>query len=174
MTGRTHLLVGLASGLLVGHLAGTQGLYLIPCVLGGGVGGLLPDIDHPKSMISGWVPGSGLLRLAISHRGPTHSLLGLVLFLAGMVAMYTFLLPFKDATVMHYTTIAIAAICAGYVLHLLCDMATPEGVPLLMPFSWNYFRLAPRGILSLTAWILESIATVGALALVGAVVIGVL
>lgn len=174
MTGRTHLLVGLASGLLVGHVAGVQGLYLIPCVMTGGIGGLVPDIDHPRSMLSGWLPGSGLIRLFVRHRGPTHSILGLMLFLSGMAAVLSLGVPFTDPVVLRHTHIASIAVGVGYALHLLCDMATPEGIPLFMPVYWRYFRLAPRLILSWSSWMLESIVTVGALVLVGAVVIGVL
>lgn len=178
MTGRTHLLVGLAAGFFVAHTAGVQGFYIVPCVLMGGVGGLLPDIDHPKSIISGYMPGSGVLRLAISHRGPTHTLLGLALLLLGMVISIAILTPYLpgemlDTGAVYHVSLAVLSVFTGYVLHLICDMATPAGIPLLWPFSRRAFRIAPRQMLWASAWILESIATVGALALVGAIVIGV-
>lgn len=157
MTGRTHLLVGIAVGLLVAVPYSDPGL-VAAAALAGAVGGLLPDIDHPRSIISGYVPGSGILRLAISHRGPTHTLL-----FVGMIAALLLVAAAPLALTI--------AFIAGMSLHLVCDMATPSGVRLLYPVFRSSWRIAPRGLLWATAWFFEAGTMVTAVALiVGAVI----
>lgn len=150
MTGRTHLMVGALAGIVVSQLHHDQAL-IVPALVGA-LGGILPDIDHPQSMISGFVPGSGLIHSVISHRGPTHTLLFLLIVIGGMVAAG---LPGA----------LVVTLAAGMVLHLLCDMATPRGVRLLMPLHYGAWRLLPGGVLSLpgAAWALETLVAAGAL-----------
>ncbi len=157
MTGRTHLLAGIAIG---ATLAATQtqiGLVLA-AALAGGFGGLLPDIDHPKSIISGYTPGSGLLRMAISHRGPTHTLL----FIA-LIAALCLVSPLPG--------VISLAFVAGMSLHLLCDMATPAGVRLLWPLSRRSWRVAPYRLLWAGSWFLEACTMVSAVGCIVATII---
>jgi inner membrane protein len=143
MTGRTHLLVGIAIGLAVAAAQTEIGL-VSAAALAGGLGGLLPDIDHPRSLISGYVPGSGVLRLAISHRGPTHTILFITLFTALWMA----------SPIPQTTTLAFAA---GMTLHLLCDMATPAGVRLAWPLHRKSWRILPYEVLHMGSWLIEDL-----------------
>ncbi|WP_449240566.1 metal-dependent hydrolase [Desulfoscipio gibsoniae] len=93
----------------------------------GGLAALLPDIDSPKSYLGSKVPiAPSAIKMTLGHRGPLHSL-------AAAVALYILfqwylpqVLPALIPYVNHW-------IFWGYTSHLLLDMLTPEGVPLLWP-----------------------------------------
>ena len=55
MTGRTHLILGACAAVPVAMLVGGH-LALPLCVCAGAGGGLLPDIDHPRSDLGRLVP----------------------------------------------------------------------------------------------------------------------
>lgn len=100
---------------------------------------LLPDIDHPKSFLGqrlSWI--SKPIARAFGHRGFTHSLL--VVF--GAVAIFSLKVP--ESWIVPAD--AVQGLVLGYLSHILADMLTPAGVPLLWPCRWR-FRLpllAPR------------------------------
>jgi inner membrane protein len=155
MNGRTHLVLGLAVGVAVAAAAPPDLATRAMIIVAGGIGGLLPDIDHPKSIVSGYLPGvGGAVRLFASHRGPTHSLFFLLTLLALLFAI-------------NAPQWVVAAGAGGFISHLLADMATVAGVPVLLPISRRSFRLAPALLLGPTQWILESVATVGAIGAIG-------
>ena len=165
MNGRTHLLLGLASGFAVSAtvpptLHPHDFMVKAGIILLAGSASLLPDIDHPKSIISGYLIGfGGAVRLLASHRTWTHSLIFAVLMcLAAFVGSVSLFPQVVTATAL------------GIGSHLAADMLTPAGVPLLLPLSRRAFRLAPYPILKATSWLLESVATVGAVACIGFVV----
>ena len=135
MTGRTHLTLGAAAGLLIAAYTGANpGL----CFTAGCLGGLLPDIDHPQSMLSGWIPGSGLLGVfGVRHRSFTHSILFMVLLVAGWFALTTRVaVPYPLPV----------SFLAGVASHIVSDMLTPQGVRLLYPLRANW-KAAPGFIL---------------------------
>lgn len=158
MTGRTHLIVGILAGIAVAHLNHLHSTALILPALAGGIGGLLPDLDHPQSMLSGFVPGAWLLQGLISHRGPTHALLFIPAVAALLVAVGA-------------PSVITLALMAGMISHLICDMSTPAGVRLFQPVAYGSWRLLPGGILGLpgVAWAIETL--VGAGAMIGIVLL---
>lgn len=111
MLGKTHLLVGAVAG-----LAFCPPELAPAAVLLGAAGGLLPDLDHPQSRVSRAIPLIRLLTFWIPHRTLTHSVWAVLLLL----------LPALVHPVLLY-------LWAGYTLHILCDMATFNGVPVLYP-----------------------------------------
>lgn len=153
-----HVVAGAAAGAAAGlWYAHVDGPDLGLAIAAGTIGGALPDIDHPRATIWRWVwaaalwaaiaaaggwrePGlvvvvlvglgmtQALLTRLLTHRGVTHSLLGLasvwlgVAWLAEMVGVVG-----VDAL-----TVALAA---GYASHLALDLLTPAGVPLLWPWK---------------------------------------
>ena len=158
MTGRTHLTLGIAAGLLVAAHLHTNPLL---SAAAGALGGLLPDIDHPQSMLSGYVPGSGLLGLfGVRHRGFTHSVLFMVLLVAAwFAASQRITVPYP----------VILAGLAGVATHITSDMLTPQGVQLLYPLRANW-KAAPGfvlqvgkffGVVELIVW-LAGLAGIGA------------
>ncbi|NEZ46730.1 metal-dependent hydrolase [Clostridium niameyense] len=166
MKGKTHAAVGVTTFFLIYDKIPGKFSYMGVLIVF--VASLLPDIDHPKSIFNKYIllfknktsklafyscagilvlwydylytrePGIkalGIMLLLVaisSHRnGLTHSLMGMILFsfLAGYIGnMYN----------IHY----IVYYCMiGYGSHLLCDMATNRGIPLLYPFNNKKFKL---------------------------------
>lgn len=85
------------------------------------VGAVLPEVDKPDSLVGRLLPFSSWVHERFGHRGLTHSLLGLALA-AALAA------PLALASFSWWLAFVI-----GYLSHLLLDMATLEGVPLLWP-----------------------------------------
>lgn len=160
MTGRTHAAIGLAAGILVASRGPSDTLLRATVVTMAVVASLIPDIDHPKAIVSGYLPGVGhATRLFVSHRGGTHT----VIFAAAIMALLTLIrapLPL------------VGAAGAGLLSHLIADMTTPQGVPLLIPLSRRPFMIAPRSILWAISWVIESIALVGSIVLIFLVIGG--
>lgn len=103
-----------------------------------GIGGLLPDLDHPKSVLGRklWFISHPLSAI-VGHRGITHSLLATVFMLISLTLITAF--PQYSA----YRWI-VAPLCVGYLSHIAGDALTPSGVPLFYPkkktYSLNVFR----------------------------------
>lgn len=122
---KTHIIFGVSLTLLSAKFGIID--YSIPNLVLGALGSLLPDIDHPKSVIgSRLLPISYPISKIFGHRGITHSLFAIILM---MIA------------IQHYAHSAswAAALAIGYLSHLLGDMMTPSGVPLFYP-SRKKFR----------------------------------
>lgn len=87
-------------------------------------GALLPDIDAENSIVGRKIkPLSRLLE----HRGITHSLSGMVVFVAIMQVL------------LYVTGIetSILAFMLGYLSHLVADSMTPSGVEVFYPFKFK-------------------------------------
>lgn len=111
MMRRTHTAVGLASGFGLAHLQHDPLALGIALALATQIAAVLPDQD---------------LRIGLKHRGVTHSLLALLLIVG--VARYI------------YPRLALP-IAVGYSSHLILDMLTIWGIPVLWPVQ-KRFRLA--------------------------------
>lgn len=118
MMGRTHMVAGAASWVLVSSVAHMKFTVLgIPVAI---VASLLPDVDHPTSILGKKIyPVSAIIGGIFGHRGITHSLIA-VLALIGVMAYFN-------------ASPLIWAASVGYLSHLLGDWLTPSGVPLLYP-----------------------------------------
>lgn len=140
MQGTTHLL----AGLLVGALIRPDLAIVAAC----GVGALLPDLDHPNSLISRRVGVLAMpVHLSVKHRGALHSGL-IVLILLGVA------LGISES----FRTPALAVV-AGYASHLLLDALTVSGIPLLWPHRGRFRLLRLR-----TGGLIENLFAVGLLA----------
>jgi len=144
MMGHTHWIIGGASwlgALSAANVAGNAPLSL-GMVAGGWaiatVSALVPDIDTKNSMASkslGPVTEAisfGIRKLFGGHRKITHSLLGLglvMLTLAGCISS------------LHLIPWIGFAVVIGWSSHVVADMLTREGCPLLWPISETKFGL---------------------------------
>ncbi|MFG0832713.1 metal-dependent hydrolase [Aeromonas bivalvium] len=135
MTAQGHLLFSVTCALLAHKLPLTPALAdanLGQTMLAALATSLLPDLDHPKSVLGQkvrWI--SVPLSRLFGHRGFTHSLLAVALCAWGLGSnAMTDLMPVavKDALIL------------GYLSHLLGDWLTPAGIPLLWPIKQR-FRL---------------------------------
>ncbi|ATA21932.1 MAG: metal-dependent hydrolase [Gibbsiella quercinecans] len=134
MTAEGHLIFSVACAILAKKAEVTPDIasgdwwHIIPGAL---LTSLLPDIDHPNSVLGQrlrWV--SAPIARAFGHRGFTHSLLAIL----GGIALFHMNIPrgwFIPADALH-------AMIIGYFSHLLADMLTPAGVPLLWPCRWRF------------------------------------
>jgi len=140
---KTHVVIGLTFA--VYKLGALQtGQYTVPeygaVLVGLVIGSLLPDIDHPQSTISQFIPIVGRFIAAwTQHRGLFHSILGVILlFLTlafGSGAMVNISASYGLGTQLpRYFSVGIII---GYVLHIIADMITTNGVKLLYPLKWN-------------------------------------
>lgn len=157
MNGITHAVVGLASGLAAAHFQQLVGTSIMVCAGAGLIGGLLPDIDHPKASISKYAVGvGGAARLFISHRGATHTLLFAALLIGVLLVI--------GAPVW-----AVTAFAAGFLLHIVCDMVTPQGLRILRPLSGMTCRLLPSVVLGApgVAWAIETLTGAATLLAIG-------
>lgn len=134
MTAEGHIIFAIASAIfakraeLTPVLASADWWHLVPAAL---LTCLLPDIDHPKSLLGQrlkWI--SQPIARAFGHRGFTHSLLAVAvsLWLFQVNVPADWLLP---ADVLQGMTL-------GYLSHIVADMLTPAGVPLLWPIRMRF------------------------------------
>ena len=120
MTGKTHIIGGLATSLAYAQFTTYDPVLLVGA---GVVGALIPDICHGGSKIGRTFPLiSKLINVIFGHRSFTHSLL--FLFIVSI-----FLKSFV-------TNEAVTeGILVGMVSHLVLDMMTRNGIKLLFPFK---------------------------------------
>ena len=153
MQGVTHAILGAGAGVALAlaiHQTPTNALLFVAL---GTVGGLLPDIDSPHSIISHKARPARLLVFWIKHRGLTHS--------AGILALLAL-------AGWHYAGWLGLTLAAGYASHLIADMATIEGIPLFYPFK-RMIHVLPPGLRLTTGGFLEGVFRLGA---AGAVLYG--
>lgn len=126
MTGKAHAALGAAIGGIVAYSikdTGQQAVIMSMAVLGS----LTPDIDHVKSRISQKYP---VLAVVISkifgHRNFLHS--------PAFVLILWILL---------HASLPGIAFVYGYGGHLLQDLCTKGGIPLLQPLSKKKYAILP-------------------------------
>ena len=120
MTGKTHIIGGLAASLAFAQVSSYDPVLLMGA---GVVGALIPDICHGGSKMGRTFPlVSKVINSLFGHRSLTHSLL--FLFVIGVLL---------NAFVSNESV--VAGILVGMVSHLLLDMATKNGIKLLFPLK---------------------------------------
>jgi len=126
MTYSTHILTGLCAGGFILLQQPDPQFALLSATL---VGSILPDIDEPNSYAGRRNKGtSHLIKAVFGHRGITHSILGLAVLSALIYAViYYYQL---DIQYLYFFNI-------GYLSHILSDLLTKSGVPLLYPYKKN-------------------------------------
>lgn len=130
---QSHLLWSATVGMVAWPYAGPQDLESLKVFsiwMGVAlVGGLLPDIDHPKSWIGKRIPILPSLIYQLSgHRGWTHSLFALLAY-ALLVGGVCWGLTRNVALSM----LIGGGAAAGFGAHLAGDFITNRGVPLFWP-----------------------------------------
>jgi inner membrane protein len=133
MTAQGHLLFSVTCVLVAHQLKVTPALadvtlwLTVPAAL---ASALLPDLDHPHSLL-----GRRLRLISIplsrifGHRGFTHSLLMVALAVWGLE---------QGQSATQLPTGVKDALIIGYLSHLLADWLTPAGIPLFWPLKRRY------------------------------------
>jgi inner membrane protein len=160
MNGKTHAGIGLATYVaLSNQFPGEFSYFGLAVVL---AASLLPDIDHPKSLINRYILPfknkaakvtlyfcSGIIVLYFDHlytNQPAYKALGAALIAVALsshreglthslfgMAMFAFIVGYIGNK---YNLKNIASqFIVGYSMHLLCDMLTNRGIPLFYPFK---------------------------------------
>ena len=120
MLGKTHrlggIMIGAVTPLVLERIihVNIDNTLLFTCttMAGGAIGSLLPDLDHPNSIISKKLkPVSKAVREFAHHRGITHTLLGWIIF--GIISFIISYLSmnFLQQNINYYEKITIAIIC---------------------------------------------------------------
>lgn len=123
MTGKTHIIGGIAATLAVADFTSYDPLLLISA---GVIGALLPDICHGGSKIGRKAPVlSKLVNVLFGHRTFTHSLLFLFLFQLVLAAW----VPYPAVRI---------GLLAGIASHLILDAGTKKGIKLLYPLDISF------------------------------------
>lgn len=120
MTGKTHMIGGIAASLAYAHIAQESPIIMVGA---GIVGALLPDICHSGSKIGKRLPIlSKIINGLFGHRTLTHSLLflGIIVFIMNTFSMNETLQT---------------GVIVGMISHYILDMATKNGIKLFFPFS---------------------------------------
>lgn len=120
MTGKTHIIGGLAASLAFAQVTNYEPVLLVGA---GVIGAMIPDICHGGSKVGRAFPVvSKVINVLFGHRSFTHSLLFLVL----MAILMNSFVTIESVT---------AGILVGMASHLVLDMATRNGIKLLYPLK---------------------------------------
>lgn len=133
MQGSTHIIGGTAAALaytaLVNDAPGPD--ILAVAAIFGAAGGLVPDIDHPRSKISRKLPVvNSIVSFFCSHRGFFHTP---ILYFALWWLSSSFL-PASVSSIMVFLWI-------GALSHLSLDALNRTGVPILFPLLTKRFSV---------------------------------
>lgn len=142
MTGRTHDLAAFTALTIVLATYPLEKMTLATALVAFSanmVGGLAPDLDQPTSGLwhrvrAGSIIGKIIHPLFGGHRFISHSILGVFLF--GIVAKT--LLSMIHSILIVDMNIVWWAFMIGFVSHLIMDIFTRDGVPVLFPIPINF------------------------------------
>ena len=144
MLAPTHSIFGIFLTLIFLAVFGIQWGLHWTIILVAIVGAIVPDIDHPKSVIGKlFYPISSYLERRYGHRTITHSFIGwgiaslaFVVFVLFMLLILLALRSFGVGGEFGYWSLAprwIAAFSISYFSHLILDMFNPRGSQMFWP-----------------------------------------
>jgi len=146
MTGKTHQAIGLTVGVgwyLLQANPTYQPATLAAVTFGASLAALLPDIDTAGGALYDLLPLGHAVGHVIDpflkHRNITHSFLGFGLVETGFYFLLKSFPPYWGID----THALFVATFLSYASHLLADMFTEEGIPLLFPYP-QMFGLPPK------------------------------
>lgn len=130
MNGKTHIVLGLWSGMGAAALVTSPPPQALLFMAVGGLAAALPDIDHPRAHLRQRLGCLGHIAFGwLRHRGPTHSITALTLVaIISLHVIPAFALP----------------VMLGYASHLIADLMTPRGLAVLWPVVGRVVWLLPK------------------------------
>lgn len=142
MTGRTHDLAAFtALNLAIIYLSMPQ-MSLATAIIAFGmcfIGGLAPDLDKPTSGFWDKIPAGSFFGRILQpflgkHRHFSHSVLGFCLFSWLLKTLLTLI----SQIILVDMNIVWWGFVIGYLSHIIMDLLTIEGVPLLLPINYHF------------------------------------
>lgn len=146
MTGKTHIAGGAAAGACVGFALHLPINQLLVCCAAGGIGGLIPDLDASRSIITS---RTGIVGATVSHvarhRGILHTPLIYVILNYMLWAVL-----FRGVSISHTETIALSGLFAGEISHLFLDSLNHIGIMWLWPYPkrFSVLHVSSHGVLN--------------------------
>ncbi len=162
MTGKTHMIIGIAASLyILPKLGYNPGIAALSAAA---LGGLIPDMDHPKSKINQRIlpiknklgkmliySGIGSLLIYYNDFKSNHiTLAGIILIMIGMSHHRGFTHSIVGVSIISVITFhmlnpivpisIIISFCVGVTSHVLADYMTKEGVELFYPLTKRNYR----------------------------------
>lgn len=140
MHGKGHLAAGLITGAISScflYISPVKPLNIAVFTISSVLGGLMPDIDMPTSTIGKPLkPISKLINKLFGHRTITHAAFWIIPILL-------LILKFQNETTVSYHLLCIflEGYLCGFLSHLLGDMMTTGGIPLLYPLQRKRYKL---------------------------------
>lgn len=145
MTGKTHLIAGLCTGLfLAAQHEGIDGsdALVVSCTV---LGAMLPDLDSTASTLGRRVlPISLAIHSLFGHRTILHAPLT---YLVGAMSAYS---AYPQSG--RY----ISALIAGVISHIALDLLNPAGLPLLWPYP-KRFHIASFKSNGFAEWLIRAL-----------------
>lgn len=142
---KTHRIGGICTGIItvttfaVSADPSEKIVFSAALILGSYIGSLIPDLDHPKSLIGRKfkVLSKGINK-TFGHRGITHTPLFLIIYSILIMRLPNIFQGYVKTIVQYFSFGTII----GYISHLILDFITVGGIPLLYPISKRHFRIA--------------------------------
>ncbi len=146
MTGKTHQIIGITSGLAVFFIQSNpqySPATFATVIVGSYLMSLLPDFDTAngsfwKSIPLGKVIGRTIDPL-IEHRNFSHSLLGILIIGWLVFKLINFLPDYWEID----KQLVFFPLLTAYISHLIADMITVEGIPVFFPYK-KMFGIPPK------------------------------
>ncbi|AKM82581.1 TPA: metal-dependent hydrolase [Candidatus Berkelbacteria bacterium] len=146
MTAKTHQIIRLTSGFTC-FLVNSNSTYnpatLSAVLVFSYIAALLPDVDQPTGKLWHILPfGHVFAKISdpfLEHRNITHSLLGIIIVSIGFYYLFKTFPPYWGID----TRLVFICTIISYFFHLLADMFTNEGIPLLFPYH-RFFGIPPK------------------------------
>lgn len=154
MMGHTHALIGSCLSLAIALVTKTDANTTAILLAAGGLAALLPDIDHPRAPLRRRLGVVGNVAFgSLKHRGLTHTLIALVAIASAALTA----LPGAVGL----------AVAVGYGSHIVADMWTVSGLPVLWPYKKESYHLLPRPLRITTNTLPEHLIALGLLVVIG-------
>lgn len=140
MTYKTHINFGILFAILFMNYLYYNKYYALTFIAISAIVSLIPDMDHNKSFISNKISPLIFILVFIMIRYNMYNLCILIIWIIitkfskhrtfshSILGTLIFCIPF-------YNTVFLYPVFIGYVSHLIADMFTINGIPLLYPFN---------------------------------------
>lgn len=137
----THKLCGVISSFAVGNVILSdipiinRIIFLVVISICGGLGGTFPDVDAKNN---NWNKIFGSI-FKFRHRGKMHSLIPYIIVY--FIIYNKILTSVQKHELVTLYIIAISGFLVGVISHLVLDIITVRGVPILYPFSKKNYSI---------------------------------